>query len=169
MSDVVGSLGALGKLAKAASAIATQVQNSSRIMYMLGPVMFSRDTVSPKTLNRTTDYSWPLQARIGRTGARQFTGINNDTIEVDGTLYPQYGGGTEQITLLRLLAETGEPQIFLNGQGIVYGKWCIVNVEEKSTYLNPNGSAKKIDFTVTLEAYGEDDETLLGSELGGLF
>lgn len=162
--SVISSISTLASLAKGALGVAVQVQNTSRIMYMLGPFMFSRDTAAPQTISRTNHYEWSQQARLGRENSNQFTGIGEDTIELEGVLYPEYKGGTEQITLMRLMAEQGKALMFVSGTGFVYGEYCIVDVEEKGMHLAPNGKPKKVEFTLTLQRYGADDD-----DAGGLF
>ncbi|NVK42099.1 MAG: phage tail protein [Oceanospirillaceae bacterium] len=133
-------------------------------MYMLGPFMFSRDTAAPQSITRTNNYEWAKQPRLGRESASQFTGIGDDTIELEGVIYPHYKGGTEQITLMRLMAQEGKPLMFVSGNGFVYGEYCIVDIEEKGTYLAANGDPRKVEFTLTLERYGSDDD-----DTGSLF
>lgn len=154
---LANSLSQLAALAQGIIAIAQQVQSTSRIMYMLGPFMFSRDTAAPNTLTRTNSYSWVKQARLGRDAASQFTGIGDDRFEIEGTIYPEYAGGIEQITLMRLLAGQGEPYMFVSGKGIVYGDYCITSIEETDREFNKDGSPKKVEFTITLERYGDDN------------
>ncbi len=164
MSDVANTLSEISKVAQGAVALVQQLQNSARIMYMLGPFMFSRDTASPQSIERTSEYSWTQQSRLGRDSASQFTGITNDTFDIEGVIYPEYKGGIEQITLMRILAEQGEPLMFVSGTGVVHGNYCILSVEETAQHLAPNGSPRKLEFTLSLQKYGADDEDgLLGS------
>ena len=156
MTDIVTSLSNFSRLRAGISAVAAQVGRSSRIMWMLGPFMFSRDTAAPSTSRRTAEYSWPGQGRFGRDPALQFTGNGADTIKLDGTIYPHYRGGLNQIAAMRELAGLGEPQLLIDGRGMVYGKWVIQRVEETGTVFLDNGTPRKISFRISLQRYGED-------------
>ena len=160
---LANSLSQLSAIAQGIVAVAEQLQSTSRIMYMLGPFMFSRDTAAPNSLTRSNKYDWVQQGRMGRDSASQFVGNSEDRIELQGTIYPEYAGGVEQITLMRLLAGEGIPYLFVAGTGIVYGDYCISSIEETDKHFHANGSPKQVDFTLVLDRYGEDDLT------GGLF
>jgi len=156
MTDIVTSLTDFSRLRVGLEAVTAQAKRSSRIMWMLGPFMFSRDTAAPNQLRRTTEFSWPGQARVGRDPALQFTGPAADTIDLDGVIYPQYIGGLAQVAAMRELAGLGEPQLLVDGRGVVYGKWAILRVEETSTIFLENGTPRKISFKLSLQRYGED-------------
>ncbi len=156
MVDVVKSLTDFSRLRSGIEALAAQAKGASRIMWMLGPFIFSRDTAAPHTLHRATEFKWPAQPRTGRDEALQYTGPGADTIDLDGVIYPQYRGGLGQVQAMRELAGLGEPQLLVDGRGMVYGKWVILRVEETGSVHLANGTPRKIEFKVSLQRYGED-------------
>lgn len=156
MTDIVTSLTSFSRLRQGIAAIAAQAQNSGRIMWMLGPFMFSRDTAAPEALRRATDFRWASQERFAHGPALQYTGPGADTVDLDGTIYPHYAGGLSQVQAMRELAGLGEPQLLVDGRGMVYGKWAILRVEEGGTVLSPNGAPRKITFKLTLQRYLDD-------------
>lgn len=156
MADIITSLTNFSRMRAGIEAVAAQVSRSSRIMWMLGPFMFSRDTAAPQTLRRASEFVWPSQDRFGRDPALQYTGPGADTIELDGVIYPHYAGGFSQIAAMRELAAQGQPQLLIDGRGMVYGKWSILRVEETGTVFLDNGAPRKIGFRVSLQRYGDD-------------
>lgn len=122
----------------------------------LGDYRFSVATAAYQSLRRAVEYRWPAQERVGRRPARQFTGIGNDTIEIEGVIYPHYRGGLYQVEQMREMAGQGKPQILTDGTGRVWGKWCIERIEETGSLCHADGTPRKIEFRVSLGHYGED-------------
>ncbi|MGR6871253.1 phage tail protein [Pseudomonas sp. HK3] len=157
MTDIVNSLTSLSKIRSGLSAAQAQATRTSRIMWVLGGFIFSRDTVAPAQTSRSTQYKWAAQQRVGRDDALQYLGPGKDTKIMNGDIFPEYKGGTEQISALRILAEQGEALMLVDGRGYVYGRWCITSINEVRELFFENGAPKKIEFNITLERYGEDE------------
>lgn len=166
MADIIQSLTDFSRLRSGIAAVAAQAGRGSRIMWMLGPFMFSRDTAAPVSLRRTSDYSWPSQERFSAPPALQYTGPGDDVIDLDGVIYPHYVGGLAQIQAMRELAALGLPQLLVDGRGMVYGKWAILHVEETGTVFMDNGAPRKIAFTVSLQRYYDDSAGDVKKKLG---
>jgi phage protein U len=128
------------------------------ILMALGDYRFSLSSAAYKELSRTSAWRWTKQERMGRKPARHFTGPDSDSITLAGTIYPHYWGGLGQINEMRRQADTGKPLILVDGTGRVWGKWCVVKVTERQSNFLPNGVPLKMDFDLTLEEFGPDDE-----------
>ncbi len=135
------------------------------MMMLLGPIYFSIDTAAYEQLQRNTQYQWASQNRLtypklkhlGIGGpAYQYTGPGDETISLNGTLYPQYSGGPLQLTLMRLSASIGVALPLIEGSGFVLGRWFIESVQETNSVLFADGSPRKIDFSLSLKRYNED-------------
>lgn len=129
-------------------------------MAKLGDYMFSLDTSAFQTLQRQTAFRWPLQNRIGRAPAAQFTGLGEDKIELQGAIYPHFRGGLGQVGLMRESAARGDPLPLIYGfdqVGQYCGLWCIENIQESRSVFIRNGSPLKIEFSLSLTYYGEDN------------
>lgn len=137
----------------------------SLVMLALGALRFGVSRETYQTMTRTAAYRWAPQARLGRAPAMQFLGPDSEEITLEGVIYPHFKGGLRQIELMRLIAATGQPQILVDGMGFVWQRWCITSVEETRSVTMADGAPRRIDFTITLKAYGEDG----GGLLGGLF
>lgn len=125
-------------------------------MLTLGPYTFELSTAAWQSLERQTAWQWAVQERAGRVPARQFTGPGDDRLTIEGTVYPLFRGGLGQIDRLREEAGTGLPHLLIDGRGRVLGKWVVEAVNERQTHPTRDGTPKRIDFTLTLAAYGED-------------
>lgn len=141
--------------------LATPRQTTAGGVYMaqLGSYQFSLETSAFQTLQRQTQYRWQAQPRIGRAPARQFLGAGDDTIELQGTIYPHFRGGLGQLALMRAAAQNGEPlplTYAFETAGQYAGLWCIDSVSDNRSMFFRDGAARQIDFTLSLSAYGED-------------
>lgn len=128
-------------------------------MAKLGDYMFGLDTAAFQQLQRDTQYRWSMQKRIGRAAAAQFTGLDDDTIELSGLIYPHFRGGIRQLGQMRETAGQGKPLplVYAFDQvGQYCGQWCIKSIREGRTVFNRDGTPKKIEFSLSLAYYGED-------------
>lgn len=128
-------------------------------MARLGSFEFGIDTAAFNDLQRSSAYRWEAKNRIGRQPAMQNTGRSADTISLSGTIYPHWRGGLGQMSALRDMAATGEPQPLVYAfetSGQYCGLWCIESIEETRTHFLDGGAPRKIDFRLTLKEYGED-------------
>jgi len=128
----------------------------TEVMMMLGGYRFSLSTAAYQQLQRTTEFRWPAQERLGRLPARQFTGAGNDSIELEGSIYPEFKGGLNQVLKMRETAGDGKPLRLVDGHGKNWGLWCIERVEETRQEFFGNGAPRRIDFRLSLGAYGDD-------------
>lgn len=166
LSDVFFSVASgVGTAAPQILSAATGTTSGGVYMAKLGEFMFSLDTAAFQELQRTTEYRWASLNRIGREPAAQFLGRGDDTIELSGAIYPHFRGGLGQIGLLRQMAETGEPQDLVyafESVGQYVGRWSIKSIKEGRTVFFDDGTPRKIDFSISIVAYGED------SDMGGM-
>lgn len=135
------------------------------MMMLLGPVFFSVETAAYEQLQRSNQYQWASQSRLGHPvlkhlgvggPAHQYIGPGEESISLNGTIYPQYKGGPLQISLIRLSAGLGVALPLIDGNGFVYGRWLIESVQETNSVFFSNGDPRKIDFSLSLKKYNED-------------
>lgn len=137
---------------------------SSLVMMALGGLRFGVNRAAYQSFSRSVGWRWEQVNRIGRQPAQQFLGPGADEITLEGVIYPHFKGGLRQIELMRALAASGQPMILVDGLGWVWERWVITDVEETKTLFLADGAPRRIEFTVTLRAYGRD----MGA-FGGLF
>jgi len=161
--SIITSLTDLSRLREGIDAVSTQLKHSGPVMMMLGPFMFATDTAAFESFTHAAEYRWASQARVGRRPSLQHTGIGPETIDLKGTIYPEYAGGISQVQAMRELAGLGKPMILVDGRGIVYDEWAILRVEEVRTILNSDSTPRKIIFNMNLSRYGKDQPEGLAS------
>jgi phage protein U len=128
----------------------------------LGLFAFSLQTAPFETLKRETAWRWAAKDRVGRAPAYQSLGPGEDSLTIDGTLIPTVTGGTANLDKLREMMSSGKAWILTAGTGQVMGKWFIEKVSETRSHMVINGAPRKIEFSLTLKAYPDDDDALLG-------
>lgn len=128
----------------------------SLIMMGLGAARFGIDRTGYETFTRTARWRWQPQARIARAPALQYLGPDVQEIALAGVIHPHFKGGLRQMEVLRTLADTGRPQMLVDGLGFIWQRWVILAVEEERTAFLPSGAPRHIGFTITLQSYGAD-------------
>lgn len=128
----------------------------SLTMMALGAFRFALSASGYQNFAREAQYRWEPQDRVGRAPAMQFLGAGSDQITVDGVIYPQFAGGLYQVNLMRATAGLGRPLLLVDGLGWCWKRWVITAVTERRSVFMANGAPLKVEFSMTLQAYGED-------------
>lgn len=155
----VGTQG--GAVSPTVLGVARQKTAGGVYMAQLGDYQFALETSAFETLQRKTEYRWQSIARLGRRPAMQFMGAGEDTIELAGTIYPHFRGGLTQMAMMRAAAGDGKPlplTYAFENAGQYAGRWCITSVTDNRSVFFRDGAARKIDFSISLSAYGEDED-----------
>ncbi|HCB0074915.1 phage tail protein [Klebsiella variicola] len=132
------------------------------MMLALGMFVFMRQTLPHQMLQRDAEYRWPSNSRVGKRDAFQFLGPGEEKIILAGTLYPELTGGKLTMTAIRLMADQGRAWPLLDGTGTIYGMYVINNISETGSLFFADGTARKIDFTLTLTRVDESLAALYG-------
>ena len=125
------------------------------VMMQLGGYQFSVNTAAYQELRRNTDFKWSAQDLIGRLDALQFTGPGQDTITVQGAVFPHFKGGTGQLDAMRAEASKGKPLLLVDGRGRVHGLWIIERIEETQAVFAQAGVPLRQGFNMQLRKYGD--------------
>lgn len=133
------------------------------MLLSLGLFVFRLQTIPYETLKRTTEYRWSSANRFGKAPAHQFLGPGEDELTIDGKLMPELTGGPVHLEKLREMGNSGKAWILTAGNGDVLGKWFITKIDDNRSHFLSNGLARKIEFTITLKRYGNDDNAQLGN------
>jgi len=128
---------------------------AKEVMLALGSFAFSIDTAAYENFTRETSWRWPVIPRIGNTPSIQYTGVESDSITLEGTIYTERAG-TGQIEALRELGGSEKPQLLVDQYGYVSGKWCILSISEKKSGFFADGVARKQQFTIKLLRYWDN-------------
>jgi phage protein U len=71
-------------------------------------------------------------------------------------IYPHFKGGLRQVEGMRLAATLGQPMMLVDGLGWVWERWVLTAVTESKSLFMADGAPRRIEFDVTLRAYGAD-------------
>jgi hypothetical protein len=132
------------------------------MMLALGMFVFMRQTVPFQNLQRSADYRWSSNARVGKRDAFQFLGPGEEKITLTGELYPELTGGTLSMLALYKMADEGRAWPLISGIGMIYGMFVINNVSETGSVFFADGSPRKISFTLSLTRVDDSLVALYG-------
>ena len=133
------------------------------MMLALGMFVFSLSTAAYQELQRQTDWRHVSNNRIGAAPARQFVGRGDDSITLPGIIFPELAGSALSLDALRLMANTGKAWPMVEGSGRIYGLWVIESLSETKTLFFRDGTARRIEFTLSLKRTDDDRIDLLGT------
>ena len=125
----------------------------SEVMLQLGEFQFAINTAAYQSFRRATEYRWQAQQRAGCKPAQQFMGPGQDSIELSGVMYPEFAGGLAQMNQLRAEAQKGQPLLLVDGLGFLHEEWVIKRVQEERAVFFADGTARRIQFRVELQAW----------------
>lgn len=120
------------------------------MMLMLGNYRFKVDTAAYQAKNRTTLYRWAKQDLLTVAPALQFIGPGDDTLNIEGVIFPHFKGGLGQLESMRQEAGQGQPLLLVEGSGKVLGRWVIESVTENQSVFEKNGTPQQIEFTLEI-------------------
>lgn len=132
------------------------------MMLTLGFFVFQLQTVPYQSLQRSVDYRWPSNSRIGQRPTLQFLGISEEKITLSGVLMPEITGGRLSLLALNVMADQGMAWPLLEGSGTLYGMFVVNSISETRTEFFSDGSARKIEFTLTLTRVDESLTAMFG-------
>lgn len=138
----------------------------------LGLFVFVTGQTAIDEIRRKSSYRYASGAVVGIRPRLHYTGPENDDITLPGILYPELTDGPVTLDLLRQMAATGKSYALLGGDGTLYGLCKLTDIEETRTALLPDGTARKIEFSLTLKVQDDIDPddiaTLDSNSLGSL-
>lgn len=132
------------------------------MMMTLGLNIFKLSTLPYQSVNRTVDYNWAQNNRLGSRPASQFLGIQKESMVLTGQLMSGVTGGQSSLTALQSMADSGRAWPLIEGTGIIYGMFIIETINNVSSQLLSNGRAREITFTITLKRVDESYTAMFG-------
>lgn len=120
------------------------------MMLSLGQFVFSLDTLAYQQLQRATDWRHAANSRVGARAASQFVGPGDDKITLNGVLLPELAGKRTSLDTVRDMGGQGAAWSLVDGNGVVYGAFVLLSVNETSTLFFADGTPRRIEFTLEL-------------------
>lgn len=133
----------------------------------IGPHVFEILPLSLQRIDEVTRAKWPSVARFGRSAARQFTGLGDDSFRIEGLIFNEEWGGHDEYIALKLTQRQGVPVDLVGwGPGAayarVYGAVVLLDVGARHESIGLGGVGRKITFTIEMAPFGDEGA-------GGLF
>lgn len=131
-------------------------------MAALGLFVFQLNTTPYQMMQINQKYRYGVNNRVGKRPAVQFIGLDNDDINLSGTLLPSLTGGRLSLLVLEQMAETGRAWSLIDGTGNIYGMYVIEEITQSKSEFFVDGAPRKIDFTLKLKRTDESLSEMLG-------
>ncbi len=131
-------------------------------MMAFGMFVFMLQTVPYQDFQHQMAWRHPSNARIGKRPSSQFLGPDEESITLSGVLYPELTGGKVSLMALQLMAETGKAWSLIEGNGAIHGMFVIESLSRTKSIFFSDGSARKIEFTLTLKRTDESLKEMFG-------
>jgi uncharacterized protein len=129
----------------------------------LGLFTFELKTAPFAAYDRKTAQRWPEQNRVGKPPALQHTGAADDDMTLTGAIVPELTGNrAKTLDVLRDMAGKGKAWSLIDGEGINRGRWVITEVSERGGAFTSIGQPRKMDFTLSLKRYWDDNPEAFG-------
>lgn len=132
------------------------------MLMVLGLFVFERRTLPYQSMIFTKDYRWASSARIGKPKAWQYLGEGETSFSLSGLLYPELTGGRLSLKAVELMANEGRAWPLIDGTGIIHGMFVIEKVTHTHSDFYSDGTARKIEFTLSLKRVDESLMTTFG-------
>jgi phage protein U len=126
-------------------------------MMCLGQFIFDLKSAPYQSLAWKFGWRHPASARVGLRPARQYIGPDDETMTLSGVLLPEFAGDPISLNELRQMADEGEAYVLVDGNGGIAGRFVIESIEETRTIFFQDGTARQIDFSLSLARADDDD------------
>lgn len=135
-----------------------------RVMMVLGLFVFSIDTAAFDSLSRRLAWRHPSQSRIGARPSHQFLGVDDEVITLSGVTHTEIANfGRVSLEVLEEMGNRGEAWLLIGGDTKIYGHYVIEGLETTQTEFFEDGTARKIEFSLSLKRVDEGPGLLMGA------
>lgn len=132
-------------------------------MMALGLFVFSVDTAAYQSIARKLAWRHPSAARVGARPAHQFLGVDDESITLTGVTHTSLATlGRVSLEVLEEMGNTGQAWLLIGGDYKIYGHYLIEGLETTHTEFYPDGTARKIEFSLSLKRADEGPGLIMG-------
>lgn len=115
----------------------------------LGQIIFEYIKMPANSMNHDKEWRFDDGNRFGAPPATQYLGKGQERISISGALIKDMGDYSNLQTLSDM-ADTGDAFALIDGVGNVIGNYTIRRISQDKSYFLPNGTPRKIDFSIDL-------------------
>ena len=117
------------------------------MLYALGPLTFEIAPVNAHEINRVTEASY-IAKPVGAAGRRRSSTGGHHRV---GETVPTKIRERSSLAMLDQMRQSGMPHVFVRGDGMPLGWFCVDRVREQSSYLDARGVGKVIEVEIALK------------------
>ena len=125
-------------------------------MMCLGQFVFELVSTPYQSSQQQMGWRHPSNSRVGLRPARQFLGRDEETVTLSGLLLPEISGGEPSLDTLRAMADEGAAYVLIDGNGKLLGVFVIESIDLTRSLFFTDGTARRIEFTLTLKRADDD-------------
>lgn len=126
------------------------------MMMSLGMFIFELSTVPYQELQQQLAWRHASSSRVGLRPARQFIGVDDESINLSGVLLPEVTGGEPSLAELRQMGDDGLDYVLIDGSGVIYGQYVIESLNMTKSLFFQDGKARRIEFQLALKRVDDD-------------
>ena len=126
------------------------------MLSVLGLFVFHLKTAPIDQRTRATDWRHQRSDVLGARAPSKYLGPGADVITLQGKIAHDIAGTELSLDALRLMADTGEPYMLIQGDGKVLGMFEIDALSETASAFFPDGTPRWIEFNLTLTRVPDD-------------
>jgi uncharacterized protein len=148
-----------------------------------GDFIFKSTTIPITSIQKDESVKWSSFDRAKNSSARMWQSDGNNTINVEGVIFPEYSPaegiqgnlsgptGRFQLDTLRSMQLTKIPYLLIDGTGVIFGKYILTKISQTQDKFLHNGIPRKQSYNLTFEKYSGDQQikkSLLNRARGGV-
>ncbi|MEQ4451702.1 phage tail protein [Kosakonia sp. YIM B13605] len=133
------------------------------MMMVFGMFVFMLRTTPYQQLRHSQEWRHVKNERVNQSASWQYIGAGDDTVTLEGVLYPEITGGNLSLSALETIGFAGRPWPLIEGDGRIYGMYVLTRLERGKSEFDQYGNPRKIEFTLSLSRVDEDFRTRLQS------
>lgn len=122
-----------------------------RSLMSWGLFVFGMESMAPNEYQRRRSWRHAATERFMARPARQYVGPGDDNVSLLGSLIPEIAGSFGAIDTLTEMADTGDPQPLVDGNGRLWGNYVLVGLDETGRNIVAGGIARWVDFAIDFE------------------
>lgn len=119
-------------------------------MMVFGMFVFMLRTTPYQQLRHSQEWRHVKNERVNQSASWQYIGMGDDTVTLEGVLYPEITGGNISLSALETIGFAGRPWPLIEGEGRIYGMYVLTRLERGKSEFDQYGNPRKIEFTLSL-------------------
>ena len=126
------------------------------MMMVFGMFVFMLRTTPYQQLRHSQEWRHVKNERVNQSASWQYIGAGDDTVTLEGVLYPEITGGNLSLFALETIGFAGRPWPLIEGDGRIYGMYVLTRLDRGKSEFDQYGNPKKIEFTLSLSRVDTD-------------